>query len=215
MKHHHLRIALFFVTTLSALPSFAQQELPWQDTRRQREIFRKTPPVYRADVATFAIGGLSESVGKAPLQKVDYTTLTNEVMVFEGDGIKATVELAPFDSAKHRIDYDMDEKHIIRIDKKPYYGGYGFMPENRIEKITMIIRGDTVAIPETAYNDLFNLEFTYTNRGEEKTRNGVFLSNDKNRVYLYLYSQEKRGPYEVTFIFDDRKFVRRVLDYDL
>lgn len=206
---------LFSLLLIVASASYAQQELPWQDTRKQREVFRKTPPVYRSEIATFALGGLSESVGKDPLTKVGYTRLTPNVMEFEGEGVQAAIHLAPFDSSKHRIDLDMDEKHVIRIDKKPYYGGYGFVPINKISSISMIIQGDTAEIPPSAYNDLYNINFTYNHKGVEKTTNAVYISPDKRRVYLYVYSQEKRGPYEVTFVFEDRKFVRRVLDYDL
>ena len=54
-------------------------------------------------------------------------------MNFEGDDVKASVKLSPFDAAKHKLDYD--EKYLIRIDKKTYYGNYGNVPKTFISKI--------------------------------------------------------------------------------
>lgn len=215
MKQTLQSIPFLAFLIVSSVELMAQFELPYQDTRRKRETFRKTPPEFRLEVSTFALAGISESVGQPPLHKIGYTKLSKDSMVFEGDGIQAAVVLAPFDETKHRLDYDLDEKHLIRIDKRPYYGDYGFVPKTEISNISMIINGDSVEIPKTAYFDLYNLHFTYNNKGYQKTTSAVYVSDDKRRVYLYLFSKGDKGSYEVTFIFKDRQFIRRVLDYDL
>ena len=190
----------------------AQKNDDHQDTRKKNESFaRLQPPDLRRDVATFTLSGISESVGALALAKINYTNFGNDFMDFEGDGIKVSVRVAPFESTKHKLQFD--EKYLVKIDKRPYYGNYGNMPLTTISNITMIVDGDTVVIPEFAYNDLHNINFDYTNKGVKRTTNGVFRSKDGNRIYIYLFSKDNTGSYEVTWIIQDKKYLRRVLDY--
>lgn len=184
------------------------------DTRRKTEVFAKLPKDdVRSDISTFALSGIDESIGKAPLKKVPITSTKENQMVFEGEDIKAVVTTTPFDFNKHKLDYD--EKYIVKIDKRTYYGGYPKMPKTQISNITLIIGKDTVAIPATAYNDLFNLNLTYKDKaGKERSTNAVYLSKLDNRVYIYLFSKDDTGSYEVTFVIHARKYIRRVLDFD-
>ena len=192
----------------------AQSNYEYQDTRRKNESFVKLQPKnVRADVATFALGGISESVGTIPLKKVSYTSFGNDFMHFEGAGIKASVKSSPFDKTGHRLDYD--EKYLTRIDRKPYYGRYGTLPSTHISNVSMIVDGDTVVIPKTAYFDLYNLNLTYSDKGVKRTTNAVYKSNDGHRIYLYLFSKDNTGSYEITWILQDKKYLRRVLDYGI
>ena len=190
----------------------AQKNYDYQDTRKKNESFaRLQPPVLRSDVATFTLSGISESVGALPLAKINYTNFGNDFMDFQGDGIKVSIRVSPFESTKHKLQFD--EKYLIKIDKRPYYGNYGNMPLTTISNITMTVDGDTVVIPEFAYNDLHNISFDYTTKGVKRTTNGVFRSKDGHRIYIYLFSKDNTGSYEVTWIIQDKKYLRRVLDY--
>lgn len=199
-----LAVAMLFSAQL-----FAQN---FDDTRRKTESFaRLSPADVRADVATFTLSGIGESVGKLPLAKISYSSLGADSMEFSGDGIKAKVTIVPFDPAAHKLMYD--EKTLTKIDKRTYYGNYGSVPQTSISSVVMIIGGDTVEVPPIAYQDLHNLNFTYNDKGTQRTRNGVFKSKDGHKVYLYLFSKDNTGSYEVTWIFVDKKYFRRVLDY--
>ncbi|MGN6530440.1 MAG: hypothetical protein ACTHK0_01645 [Ginsengibacter sp.] len=206
-----IRINTFlFLAILYAGFCKAQDDLP--DARRKTESFaRFHTPEMRTELATFTLSGISESVGLTPLKKITYTSLGNDSIVFEGDGIKAKVKIAPFDPAKHKLSFD--EKYLVRIDRKPYYGNYLKTPKTRISEVTMIIDRDTVSIPPAAYDDLFNLNFTYLDKGVERTTDAVYISKDRQTVYLYLFCKDNTGSYEVTWIFQNRKYLRRVLDY--
>lgn len=46
---------------------------------------------------------------------------------------------------------------------------------------------DTVAIPAAAYVDLYNLNFAYSDKGTERTTNGIYRSANPHRIYLYLF----------------------------
>ncbi len=203
---------LFIAVQFSFLAQ--SQDLNFTDSRRKNEGFaRLQPKDVRADVATFALAGINESVGALPLQKISYSSLSNDSMSFSGDGIKAVIKISPFDPSKHKLSYD--EKYLVRIDKRPYYGGYGSVPKTSVSEVLVIIGNDTVAIPSAAYDDLHNLQFTYSDKGVQRTTNAIYKSKDGHRIYLYLFSKDKTGNYEVTWIFQDKKYVRRVLDYDL
>ena len=208
---------LFLVFLLSAHPLLAQlsePDLGYQDTRKKREGFaRLQPKTVRDEVATFALGGISESVGTTPLPKITYIDFGNDYMIFEGEGLRGTVKIAPFSPDGHRLDYD--EKYLIKIDKKPYYGDYGTVPRTYIKEVTLTVDGDTVSIPPAAYSDLYNLHLTYISQGAQRTTNAIYRTRDGKRIYFYLFSKDDTGSYEVTWIFEDKKFVRRVLDYGI
>ncbi|MEO6682212.1 MAG: hypothetical protein ABIN48_05245 [Ginsengibacter sp.] len=212
-----MRTFIFFISLIIILPSsghlFAQMtDLGYTDTRRNRESFKRLQPKsLRTEVATFALSGISESVGTTPLQKISYTEFGNDFMNFEGEGIKASVKTAPFSEEGRRLDYD--DKYLIRIDRKPYYGNYGFVPKTYISDVTLIIDGDTIVVPPVAYSDLYNLNLTYSDKGVRKTTNAIYKSPDGNRIYFYLFSRDNSGSYEVTWIFDNKQYARRVLDY--
>jgi hypothetical protein len=82
-----------------------------------------------------------------------------------------------------------------------------------VGSITVIIDKDTVAIPPTAYFDLYNPQFTFAEGGNQKSNNGVYLSPDKRKIYIYMLSRDNNGNYEVTWVIQDKKYLRRVVDY--
>ena len=158
------------------------------------------------------MSGIDESVGKEQLPKIAHKTFGKDSMTFQSEEIRAEIRTAPFDAKKYRLDYD--EKFLIKINKKPYYGNYGSVPKTLISNVTILVGKDTVAIPPAAYADLFNPALTYLDKtGVERSRNGIFRSKDGKRIYIYLFSKDKSGSYEVTWIIQDKVYVKRVLDY--
>lgn len=208
MKFFFAAIGILYGITCTA-----QRELNYQDTRRKTESFAKFPKgEIRADLSAFTLSGIGESVGKEDYKKIPFTSFSSDYMTFEGDGIKATITTMPFDPSKHKFIYD--EKYVTKIDKKTYHGGYGSMPFKYISNISMTIDGDSVYIPAVAYADLYNTNFTYSDKGVQRSRNGIYRSKDGHRVYLYIFSKDNAGSYEVTWIIQDKTYFRRVLDYD-
>ncbi len=190
----------------------AQSDLNYIDSRRKNESFAKLPKdQIRIDLASFTLSGIGESIGKEEYKKIPFTTFSNDYMTFVGDNIKATITSSPFDPSKHKLMYD--DKYLIKIDLKTYYGNYGSMPLKYISNITLTVDGDTVNIPATAYTDIYNLKFSYTNKGVQRSTNGIYRSKDGHRIYLYIFSKDNTGSYEVTWIIQDKKYLRRVLDY--
>lgn len=207
----HLYFRVFLVGVLLSL-SFRLSAQDITDTRRHTESFvRLNPPDVRADVASFSFKGISESANAPVLKKVGPSIVSPDSMVIDGHGIFVRVLLAPFDPKIHKLTFD--EKTLTRIDRRTYYGNYGAVPKTSVSSILMVINGDTITIPPAAYSDLHNMNFAYMDKGVERTRNGVFVSGDGNKVYLYLFSNDRTGSYEASFIIIGGKYYRRVLDY--
>ena len=207
MKTSFISLCLLYGFSCSA-----QKFYDYQDTRRKNESFAKLPKTeIRADLATFTLSGIDEAVGKEELQKISFTTFSSDFMNFGGDNIKAAIKLLPFGKSKHKLDYD--EKYLIRIDRKTYYGDYGNIPKTYIDNITITVDNDSFTIPPVAYADLYNINLTYSDKGTLRSRNGIYKSKDRHRIYLYLFCKDATGSYEVTWIVQDKKYLRRVLDY--
>jgi hypothetical protein len=82
--------------------------------------------------------------------------------------------------------------------------------------LTILVGKDTVAIPATEFFDLYNPSFIYRDAsGTERTLNSVYFSADKRTMYIYMLNKEDKGSYEVTWVIRDKKYLRRVLDFNL
>ncbi|MEP6596208.1 MAG: hypothetical protein ABJA71_09685 [Ginsengibacter sp.] len=212
--NNHMKAFFFLTGLLYASFCLAQKNYEFTDTRKKTESFKKMQQKdIRADLASFTLAGIDESVGKADLKKVSFKNFGLDSMKFEGDNIKATVTLAPFDAAKHKLEYD--EKYLIKIDRKTYYGGYGSLPTKYISHVIVTVGNDTLSIPLAAYADLYNLNLTYMDKGVQRTANAIYFSKDGHKLYFYLLCKDVTGSYEVTWIIQDKKYLRRVLDYGI
>lgn len=207
-------IFCFLLAVYCSIDGIAQ-ELDFRDYRTKKESFTKIPEKdVRADVASFAIGGIDESIGKLPLTKIGVSKYEDNFMSFEDGNIKVLITTGRFDPSQHKL--QKDEDHLVKIDNRPYYGNYGEVPQNHIQSISVTINKDTIAIPPAAYADLCNVNFTYRDKaGTERSNNGVYLSKDNRKVYIYLMNKDGEGGYEVTWVIQDKKFLRRVLDYGI
>lgn len=191
------------------------QELAFRDYRTKKESFTKIPEKdVRSDIASFAVGGIDESIGKLPLTKIGVSKYENNFMSFEGTNLKVIITKGRFEPSRHKL--VKDDEHLVKIDNKPYYGNYGEIPENHIQSVMVLIDKDTISVPVTAYADLCNISFTYRDKaGTERSNNGVYLSKDNRKMYVYLLNKDGNGGYEVTWVIQDKKFLRRVLDYGM
>jgi hypothetical protein len=214
-----MRIIFSTLICVTSLSVFAQ-EFDFPDYRSKKENFlRMQEKAIRAEVASFTMGGMEESVGKGTLFNVPPTSFGNDFITFSNENVKVTIKAGVFDPAKHKLQYYAKE-HLVRIDGKPYFGTYGEVPKTTIESITVIVDKDTIAIPATAYADLYEPDFTYRDKsGATKSYNKVLLSSEtKNgprgeRMYIYMLNRDPQGSYEVTWVIENKKYLRRVIDF--
>ena len=205
-----MRIFVCFLLIFSSAYSFCQDDMP--DYRSKKDSYTKMAEKdLKADLATFTMTGIDESVGKLALQRIPATNYGSNFITFEGSGIKAEIKAAPFFVTAHKL--DLIDKYVVKIDKKAYYGNYGTTPKTGISVVTVITGNDTIAAQQTAYFDLYNPVFTYAQSGSQKSYNGVYLSADKRTIYIYMLNRDDKGSYEVTWIFQDKKYLRRVVDF--
>ena len=201
-------IILIFISGASK----AQNDLH-PDYRSKRELFtRIIEKDIRSDIAAFSMGGIEESVGKLPLRSLPVAATGPDFIQFEGEGIQVSIKAGVFEPLKHKLGY-YDDKYLVKIDNKPFFGDYGKIPRTTIQQVRMIFNRDTILVPQAAMSDLYNPIFTYKDGGVEKSYNNVFISADGKRIYVYMLKRETGGSYEVTWIFQDKKYLKRVVDF--
>jgi hypothetical protein len=209
-----MRYLFAFILLTSVLPGFAQSD-DYPDFRKKNDFFiRVREKDVRSDLASFTTAGLDESMGKPTLKSIPMKEISGNFMAFEGDNIRVAIKTTPFLKDKHKLIFGDEEKtYLLKIDAKPYYGNYGKLPVNAIEYVSVIINKDTVAIPAIAYSDIYDPGFSYKDAsGVQRTRNKVYISGDGRTIYVYVLSREGHGM-EVTWVIQDKKFLRRVLDF--
>lgn len=210
-----MRSILFMLLVCSYISCLAQAE-DFPDYRSKKENFsRMQEKDIRSDVASFAFAGIEESIGKLPLKTIPVTDFGKNFMKFEGNQVKVIVTAGTFDKTKHKLTY-YDEKHLVKVNNKPFYGSYGKVPLTTIESVIVIVNNDTVPIPAAAVADLYNPSYSYTDAsGVARSHNRVYLSPDNRKIYIYMLNREASGSYEVTWVIQDKKYVRRVVDFGL
>ncbi len=213
LTNHARRIPLFmtWLFSLGSLASLAQ-DLDYPDFRSKKDNFSKVrETAVRADLASFCLSGVDESIGKAVLRNLPVKDYGNNFMQFEGENIQVMILTGVFDPSKYKI--ARQESHVLKINGHPYYGGnYGDLPRTTIQSVTVLIGKDTIPIPKEAYADLFEPSFSYNQGGSVKSRNNVYLSADKSRIYIYMLNTESGGT-EYTWIIQDKQYLRRVVDF--
>jgi hypothetical protein len=191
--------------------SATAQDLDYPDYRSKKDNFLKVQEKdVRNDLATFTMAGVEESISKLPLKSIPLKDYGRDFMKFEGNGLQVIVKTGRFDSSKHKLIFM--EGHLVKIDKKAFYGSYGSLPKMTIESITVLNGKDTIPIPVTAYNDLYDPSYNYYDaNGVARTRNAVYLSADNRRIYIYLLNPVQKNEY--TWVIQDKQYLRRVVDW--
>ncbi len=209
----NMRVFLLIVSVSFVNIVFAQDR-DFPDYRSKKENFlRIQDKDIRSDIASFSIGGMDESMGKGTLASIPATKYGSDFITFSGSNIQVTITAGSFDASKHKLQY-YNKEHLVKIDTKPYYGKYGEVPQTTIANITVLIDKDSVVIPPAAYADLYEPDFTYRDAtGTVKSYNKVMISPDKKKVYIYMLNRDNLGSYEVTWVIQDKKYLRRVVDF--
>jgi len=207
-----MRNVFFLVTLCISHSLFSQDDIPDYRPKRDRFVSLQDKDI-RADLATFTMAGIDESISKLPLNKIPLVELQKDYAIYKGNDVTVTVKTGIFDPSAHKLLY-YDEKWLVKIDNKGFFGNYGKIPRVNIKSVTVRIGQDSVNIPHEAFFDLYNPSFMYKDAGgTQRSLNGVYLSNDKRKIYIYMLSMDDRGSYEVTWVIQDKQYIRRVVDF--
>lgn len=209
-----MRLPILLLFTSIGSIANAQNDVP--DYRRKAESFSKVPEKdIRRDLAAFAYGGVDESMGKLPLRSVPAIGVIDNIMKFKEGSTQVLIQTGGFDALKHKMQF-FEKTHLQKIDGKPFFGDYGTVPKTSIAAVTMIINKDTIRLPEIAFRDIYNPRFVYMDKGgTQRTLSGVYYSPDKVTMYIHLVNREASDKYEVTWIIRDKKYLKRVVDFNL
>ncbi|HEX4851590.1 MAG TPA: hypothetical protein VFV08_12320 [Puia sp.] len=188
------------------------QKKAFPDLKGDKESFVKLiDSTLRYELASFTIEGQNTIESTSKLIEFNLTKFSSNFSQFELDSFKVRVTMGKFEKSKHKISYL--DKYALKIDNKPIYGTDGELPSTQINSITVVIGSDSVTIPKIEYADLFQPSLSRKEGKETVGRLHVYASKDRQRIYIYMENSESAGAYEATFIIQDKKYSRRVIDY--
>jgi hypothetical protein len=192
--------------------SFAQDDIP--DYRSKRDNFSKMMEKdVRADLAQFAFAGISESLEKHKLEQVLSTDIKADEINFTNDTMQVKITTGGFDATKHKVTW-YDDKYAVKLDNHAFWGTENKVPKTSITSVVAVIGGDTVIVPPAAYADLYEPHLYFNDaKGSTKSYCNVYVSPDHRKVYIYMLNGDGNGRYEVTWVIQDKHYLRRVVDW--
>jgi hypothetical protein len=193
--------------------SFAQDDdIP--DYRSKRDNFLKMQEKdIRADLSQFTFGGIGESLTKHRLDTLPLIGAQNDAIIFSGDTASVQITTGSFDPTKHKVTW-YDDKYAVKLDNHAFWGTENTVPKHTITSVVAIIGLDTVVVPPAAFVDLYQPHLFYIDaKGNKKTYCNVYMSADRRRYYIYMVNGDGAGRYEVTWVIQDKHYLRRVIDW--
>ncbi|CAN5698131.1 hypothetical protein BH10BAC2_BH10BAC2_14740 [soil metagenome] len=217
-----ISLALIFVSAQTSL----SQTNAIPDTKGDRESFMQlSDGVIKREIVSFNITGSldSETSGfaKTQMTEIPLRNCTDSSTTFQKGDIIATdilvsISSTGFDTAGHKLTYaDSSHQFLLLIDDKPIWGTDGGVPKEKIASVRFIHVKYQLILPHSAIAGLYEPNFCYNQKAREKpaeTFCKVFQSADKRRVYIYMLNGDGAGGYEVTWIIEDSKYLKRVVD---
>lgn len=195
--------------------SFAQTDDDLPDYRSKKDNFLKMQEKdIRADLSQFTFGGISESLTKHKLYTIPLIGAKDNTIIFSNDTVTVQITTGSFDPVKHKITW-YEDKYAVKIDNHAFWGTANTVPKHTITSVVAVIYGDTVVVPESAFIDLYEPKLYFLDdNGRDKTYCNVYRSPDQRKYYIYMVNGEGAGRYEVTWVIQDKKYLRRVVDWD-
>jgi len=202
---------------LSLIPFslLAQQEMYealWRE--EAKEGFDHLPKgTLRKEIACFSSFGESEKNNSIKPGKTSVISSEKNQMTFKRENITVTIRRKSFDKSKYKIKKD-ENGYVAAINGKHLFGVDGGMPSTAIQSVQVIIDKDTLRLPPTAYTNLFEPSFCGVQVVEEGQWGcpQIYISADKKRIYIFSTHSDAAGAYEVTWVIQDKKYLRRVVD---
>jgi hypothetical protein len=204
------RLLVFFILCSTCL--HAQKRPP--DYRNDKESFKKIKnKTIRKELAGFTLAGGEEKEEGITLNEIPLKQSGSTFAQFGNDSLSVSIQTGIFLPEKHKLSYF--DSTLIKIDDKPFWGTAGEMPVKTIFAVQVSVGQQLIEVPFTALFDLYNPNLCWTdakNKGTE-CRTGVYVSTDSKRVYITMLNGDNAGRYEVTWIFENGKYLKRVIDY--
>ena len=128
--------------------------------------------------------------------------LKNGRLTLHNDSVVVQISTAPFRSKDHVLRKD-DYGNVKTIDGKFAWGSGDAVPARKITSLTLTIRGQTVPLPASAWNDLYEPYL--------ETPNAYF---DTRTACLYIEmpangGKSASGAYAIVWVFKNGKYITR------
>jgi len=207
-----MRIILLILFCITSSVISAQDDIP--DYRTKRDNFTKMQEKdIREDVSQFSFAGINESLIKHRLDAIPLIGARNDTIIFSNDTAIIQITTGNFEATKHKVTW-YDDKYAVKLDNRAFWGTPNTVPKHTITSVIAVIEADTVVLPQTAFSDLYEPQLYYTDaKGSKKTFCNVYRSLDKRKYYIYMVNGQGTGRYEVTWVIQDKKYLRRVVDW--
>lgn len=156
-------------------------------------------------------------------EQVQDPVMKQEVAQFNRKGVKQSSSPAatgarllpiPLKRCTDKFAY-FEKGSIYSLDVLVHIFLTGTAPQNRIEKIDLLFYKTPLTLPESALKGIYSPRSCTQFTGKNKPVSAdckAFQSADKQRVYIYMVNGEGKDRYEVTWVVQGRKYLRRIVD---
>lgn len=119
---------------------------------------------------------------------------------------KVIIKYKLFDSSKYKLKfYDKEQKTLIKVNNKKYYGTDGSIPNTEISSISFFKLDQEYKFPLAQYNLLFNPHL-----GNKFYSSIFFIKENPLSIEIGLSGGDGAGSYEVSWIiFKNNKVIKR------
>ena len=192
---------------------FAQDDdIP--DYRSKRDNFSKMMQKdVRADLAQFTFAGISESLEKHKLEQIPSTEIKNDEIIFSNDTMSVKITTGGFDATKHKVTW-FDDKYAVKLDNHAFWGTENKVPRTTIASVVAVMGLDTLLCHQQHMQIYMNR--TYILKMQKEMQKLIAMCMFRQtivKLYIYMLNGEGTGRYEVTWIIEDKHYLRRVVDW--
>ena len=184
--------------------------------RKKEGFFYLADSVIASELASFNfVGRIYGQKPSEPLISFPLKSVSSNTVEFSHENHSVFIETGRFRSTRHHLKYFRLSGYLYKIDGRYFWGIDGKVPRRQIETLQVVIDENPVKIPSYAYNDIFepNLCIRYLFSRTVSCDVAVYLSNDGERIYIYMQNGEIPSLYEITWIFRRGKYIGRVVDF--
>ena len=196
----------------------AQSADEWAGQKLNDSFTTLTDTRLRREIAMFASApSFEKEFEKAPkleLNEIPLKNCADNSVEFLGEGVNVVIEKMPFDTTGHQLGYT--DHFLNLIDGKLFWGTDGGVPREKLKSIVVRLGNLKETLSAKAMDGIFEPNLCYKDRKTKVFVHAypkIFRSNDGKRVYIYMVNSDGAGGYEVTWIFQNGKYLRRVVDY--
>jgi len=171
--------------------------------------------LYKTEIASFnLISKIIEFKGKTDVKSIPISSFTKDMITFLYDNLKVEIKISAFEPNSHEYKYiDPEAPFLVKVDGKAFYGTDGTLPTTQISSLKIEINKQNIPVPAIEFSDLFEPKICQSTSAESDCFCKVFQSKDAKRMYVYMRNGEGAAAYEVTWVFENNKYIRRVVDF--